>query len=257
MANVNVLMTVYNEETFLPYAIRSCLPHVKTLTIVEGAYRETIAVGAPPRSTDNTIKIAKSFLPHSSDPLQFQKVTLLHANEKSDLHQRNIGLEAIKKTDPNGWLLIIDGDEVYEPITFKMIEALTKKMDNCGARAAYFKSLTFVNDLNHYCEQEFPRLFKLTPECQFVNDNYMWWDDKTQWGLPTVIKAPNIRFFHYSFCKGSQRFALKKKWWETRFQQPFNYSWHFDETGNIADKGHQIMGFTGQHPPVMADHPLR
>ncbi len=247
-ANVNVLATVYNEEAFLDYSIRSYLPYVKSLTVVEGAYRESIAIGAPPRSTDRTQRIINSYSGH--------KVSSIEANEKSDAHQRNVGLRHILKTDPNGWLLIIDGDEVYDPITFRMIQALIGKMNNCGAKAAYFKSLTFVNDLNYYTEQEFPRLFKLSPDCTFVNDNYMRWGHDTNFGPPNVIRAPNIKFYHYSFCKGNERFALKKKWWETRFNQHFDYSWRLDEDGKISDRGHIIRPFLGRHPEVMKGHPL-
>jgi glycosyltransferase involved in cell wall biosynthesis len=250
-SKLHVLMTVYNEETFLKYAIQSCLPYVTSLTIVEGAYQETIEVGASARSTDRTLAIASQYA------CQSERVHLIKANEKSDPQQRNVGLKYIKHVyGTDDWLLIIDGDEIYEPITFKMIDILTKKMTLCRAKAAYFKSLTFVNDFQHYCEQEFPRLFKLTPDCQFINDNYMRWGNDASFTLPAVIKAPNIRFFHYSFCKGTERFELKKKWWETRFKQPFHYSWHLNREGQIVDPHHRILQYNGNHPPVMKGHPL-
>lgn len=254
--NVNVLMNVYNEAEFVSYALQACLPYVKSVTVVEGAYKEAIAVGASPRSTDGTVNIVKSFFLKSLFPSVKQKMYMLEANEKSDPHQRNVGLRHIQEMDPNGWLLIIDGDEVYEPFTFRMIEALTRKMNHAGAKAAYFKSLTFVNDFEHYCEQEFPRLFKLTPDCSFVNDNYVQWGNKMDWAPPTVIKAPNIHFHHYSFCKGKERFDLKKRWWETRFGRPFEYSWHLDENGDIVDNNHVIKPYRGKHPEIICQHPL-
>ena len=39
---LSVLMTVYNEKEFVEYAIRSCLPYVDHLVVVEGAYQEVI-----------------------------------------------------------------------------------------------------------------------------------------------------------------------------------------------------------------------
>lgn len=255
--NLHVLMCVYNESRFIEPAIRSCLPHVKTLTIIEGAYRESIAVGASARSNDGTIRIIDRFVGG--------KTKLVFANEKSDPQQRNIGLDLIKKEDPNGWLLIIDGDEVYEPVTFRMIQALANKMETHNQYASYFKSITFVNDLRHYCLQAFPRLFRITPKCRFINDNFMEWPDKNLgWTClangkafsPHIISTPNIEFFHYAFCKGNERFKLKKDWWQSRFATEFNYSWYIDDAGKIVDPDHQVYPYEGKHPPAMQKHPM-
>jgi glycosyltransferase involved in cell wall biosynthesis len=249
--NLHVLMTVYNEGEFINYAIRACLPFVKSLTIVEGAYRENIALGASPRSTDGTLQVIQKHLGG--------KVSVIYANEQSDPQQRNIGLDSIKKqASPSDYLLIVDGDEVYEPMTLKMVESLSKKMDRTLALGAYFKSMTFVNDFDHYCDQEFPRLFRISPECRFVNDNFMEWPDlNAQWLSPFIIKAPAISFFHYSFCKGAERFNEKKIWWENRFPgKKFHYSWYLDNNGSIADTQHTIKKFKGRHPTIMRSHRL-
>lgn len=239
--NVHVLMCVYNEAAFVDYAIRACVPHVKSITVVEGAYRETMLSGAPARSNDGTLEILRK---HVSS-----KLKIIHANERSDAHQRNVGLEHIKTLDPHGWMLIIDGDEVYEPFTFKLIGALCNKMEKSQRRCAIFKSLTFVNDFEHYCEQFFPRLFQVAPDASFVNDNHVAYG---QTSGPT-IQCPYIAFHHYSFCKGIQRFLTKKQWWETRFAQPFNYSWHVNDAGLICDPQHEIKQYTGRHPAILAD----
>ena len=250
-SKIHVLATVFNEGDFFAYSIRSYLPFVKSVTIVEGAYRESISVGASPRSTDATLDIMCSYRRDN------HKVKLIQANEISDAQQRNVGLEHIKKIASDGdWLLLVDGDEIYERNTFRMIEALIPKMDLNKSNVAYFKSLTFVNDLSHYCEQEFPRFFRITKDCHFVNDNFMAYGPELNWHPPTVIKCPIIRFFHYSFCKGKDRFELKKKWWETRFKQPFDYSWHIDGQGQITDSQHTIRTYIGKHPDVMKGHPL-
>lgn len=259
MSKLSVLMTVYNEAEFVEYAIRSCLPYVDHLVIVEGAYQETIALGASPRSTDGTLnKIQNVIAEYASkeDPTA-AKVRYIEANEKTDKDQRNVGLEIIKELNPEGWFMIIDGDEVYEPATFKMIQVAINNMEKTSKYAAYFKSFTFVNDMKHYAEQEFPRLFKITPGVKFTNDNFVAWEDKkVGWFTPYVIKIPYINYFHYSFCKGKERFEMKKKWWETRFGKPFDYGWKVNEQGKIEDPDHEIYEFTGQHPKVMESHPL-
>lgn len=243
-------MTVYNEAEFIDYAIQSCLSYVDHLVIVEGAYQETIAVGGTPRSHDGTYDLIEKY---RDNP----KVSIIYANAQSDKDQRNLGLEKIKELNPDGWFMIIDGDEVYEPSTFKMIQVAINNMEKTKKYAAYFKSFTFVNDLRHYTEQEFPRLFKITPGVKFTNDNFVAWEDQqVGWFTPYVIKIPYINYFHYSFCKGKDRFELKKKWWETRFGKPFDYGWKVNEQGKIEDPDHEIYEFTGQHPQVMKNHPL-
>jgi hypothetical protein len=242
-------MTVYNEAKFVEYAIRACLPYVDDLVIVEGAYVETVKLGASPRSTDGTLNVIHSFV---GDP----KVRIIEANELSDKDQRNRGLEIIKQINPDGWVLIVDGDEIYDPNTINMIKMTANNLEKQGRLAAYFKSLTFVNDFSHYTEQTFPRLFRITPECKFVNDNFMEWPDKgANWFGPFIVRLPYIKYFHYAFCKGD-RFELKKKWWETRFNKPFDYGWHRDESGKIVDSSHEVYEFSGKHPDIMKAHPM-
>lgn len=258
MSKLSVLMTVYNEASFIKHAIEACLPHVDLLVVVEGAYQETINLGKSARSTDGTLEILNQYeSPELPCGCPDGKVVVIQANEQTDKDQRNVGLQKIKEINPDGWCLIIDGDEVYEPESFKMIRVAIKNMEKTNKYAAYFKSLTFVNDAYHYTEQEFPRLFKLTPEAKFVNDNFMSWDDKQlTWRYPHVIKIPYIHYFHYSFCKGKERFELKKKWWETRFGQDFNYGWKIGDNGKITDNNHDIYEFTGKHPEIMKDHSM-
>jgi hypothetical protein len=270
-------MTVYNEAEFVEYAIRACLPYVDDLVIVEGAYQETIRCGAEPRSTDGTCYIAQKYLfpsgshmgeidpyrgdnPHEKEYWEMfeqsssSKVWYIEANEETDKDQRNVGLEKIKELNPDGWVLIIDGDEVYTKENFMMIRNIMKTMESQDKRGAYFKSLTFVNDFDHFTEQEFPRLFRVTPGCTFVNDNYMTWED-TGWHLGSVLKIPYLRYHHYAFVKGKERFELKKKWWETRFEEPFDYGWHVNEDGEIDDPNHKILPYGGKHPEILKDHP--
>lgn len=256
---LSTLMTVYNEIDFIEYAIKSCLPYVDHLVIVEGAYQETIACGAEPRSTDGTIEKIQSIMKErlNDEVKDWPKIHYIEANGKTDKDQRNVGLKKIKELNPNGWLHIQDGDEVYTKENFEMIRNIMRTMDLQDKRAAYFKSLTFVNDFQSYTEQEFPRLFKITEDCEFTNDNFMRWGD-VGWSLRHVIKMPYVRYHHFAFCKGKERFELKKKWWETRFpdEKNFDYGWHVDEEGKINDLDHPIRTYGGKLPEIMKDHPM-
>jgi len=252
---LSVLMTVYNESDFVDYAIRACQPYVDNLIIVEGAYQETIALGAEPRSTDGT-RLTLSKL-----SLDIRRDAIIEANEQTDKDQRNVGLEKIKELNPDGWLLIIDGDEVYTKENFEIIRNFMYLMDKQNKKAAYFKSLTFVNDAKTYCEQEFPRLFKISQNCSFFSDNYMTWEGKgDDWSLKNIIKLPYLRYHHYAFCKSKdkKRFQLKKDWWESRFpdERNFEYDWYVNEEGKIWSPNHKLLRYTGKHPEIMKDHPL-
>lgn len=245
---LSALMCVYNEAEYVDFAIRSCLDYIDDLIIVEGAYKETIALGKSPRSDDGTLDILSKYLTHP-------KVRFLQANEESDAQQRNVGLEEIKKVNKDGWLIIIDGDEVYDPSMFKIIRSQLNALDseNSTAYASYFSSITFVNDFWHYTNQEFPRLFKITEKCSFYNDNYMAWPDiGKQVGY---TKIPFIKYYHYAFAKSLERFATKKKWWETRFKdKKFDYGWHANKDGVLEDPSHRVFEFTGKHPKIMEEH---
>lgn len=254
---LSVLMTVFREVDFVDYAIRSCLPYVDDLVIVEGSYQQNRRLGLPARSDDGTIEIIEKY---RNDP----KVHIIYANEESDFQQRNKGLEIIKKINPNGWFEIIDGDEIIEPNTFTKIKQFCINADKEGVlRAVYFQSITFVNDLKHYTIQEFPRLFKITSECEFFNDNYLrwtpvdFWDFKFYWDSRYVIKRKDIKYFHYSFVKGLKKFQEKRNWWMSRgLGKDFDYGWKIDENGKITDKNHQIYLYSGKHPDIMKSHPL-
>ena len=244
-------MTVYNEADFIEYAIRSCLPYVDHLVIVEGAYKQVIALGKPERSSDGTLEIIEKY---RNNP----NVHIIFANEKTDKDQRNVGLQKIKELNPDGWMLVVDGDEIYDPSTFSMIKSCANTMEKNNKYAVYFKSLTFVNNANFYCEQEFPRLFRITPGAEFCNDNFLEWSDKNlKWGYPHVVKIPYIRYYHFSFCKGSEKFLEKRNWWMNRgLGKDFDYGWKLDENGQITDDNHNIYEHTGKFPAVMKDHPL-
>jgi glycosyltransferase involved in cell wall biosynthesis len=241
-------MTVYNEADFVDYAIRSCLPYVDDLVIVEGAYLENIKLGKSPRSTDGTLEIIEKYRNN-------EKVHIIYANEKSDPQQRNIGLDKAKELGSD-WILIIDGDEVYTPQTLTLIRHLINKYDKENIRAAYFQSMTFVNNPDSYTLQEFPRLFKATPDATFVNDNFINWGT-LGWSTPHVIKNLNVKYHHYSFLKGVKKLEDKRNWWMNRgLGKEFDYGWHIDENGKIYDANHKIYKFTGTHPKIMVNHPM-
>ena len=104
---LSCLMTVYNEESFIEYAIESCLPYVDHLVVVEGAYQETIKLGATPHSTDNTDEIIKKIYKINGETKTLQQVI----NDK-DLCRCSTGMDMDAKgvyvSDEKGSVLAFD-----------------------------------------------------------------------------------------------------------------------------------------------------
>ncbi|MDO8659567.1 MAG: hypothetical protein Q7K54_03105 [Candidatus Parcubacteria bacterium] len=254
---LSVLMTVYNEADFIEYAIEGCIPYVDHLVIVEGAYKEKIRLGCSPRSTDGTVeKITKCLCTKGTDTSDW--IEYINANEESDRDQRNVGWRKIKELNPDGFLLIIDGDEVYQKQTFDLIYSTMNMMRKSQKKFAYFNSLTFVNDFNHYTNQYFPRLFDLQNSVGFFNDNHMQWSDKVyDHSILYGQGSSPIKYHHYSFVKGAEKFNQKRNWWMSRgLGKGFDYGWKVDENGQITDKNHRIFLYTGKHPSIMNSHPM-
>lgn len=258
MSRLSVLMTVFNEADFIDFAIRGCLPYVDDLVIVEGSYVETQKLNQPARSNDGTVDIIEKY---KEDP----KVHIIYANEYTDKDQRNVGLQKIKELNPDGYLCIIDGDEIYEPNTFSLIKKYAiPSLEKNNKKVRYFASRTFINDFYHFCWQQFPRLFKIEKDCKFVNDNQMWYNQSEQNTI--LIDRPiddpssdKIKYFHYSFLKGYERFKTKRDWWMNRgLGKDFDYGWKINDKGLIVDetnKNHKPLIYTGKQPEIMKVHP--
>ena len=252
-------MTVFCEAEFVDYAIRACLPYVDDLVIVEGSYKESQKLGASVRSNDGTIEIIEKYRNNS-------KVHIIYANEESDRDQRNVGWKKIKEINPDGFMMICDGDEVYQKQTFDLIYSTMNMMRRTNKKMAYFNSLTFINDFSHYTNQFFPRLFDLKNSVGFVNDNQMQWHDKIyDHSILYSQKSSLIKYHHYSFCKSKRlnRTKLKKDWWESRFGdnymntgKKFEYDWYEDSDGNWSSPNHKIFLYKGKHPKIMEKYPL-
>jgi len=241
---LSVICTFYNEAKFLECALDSIVEFVDDIILIEGAYQEVIKLGRSPRSTDGSVEIAKKFMHDHPE----RNIIYKEENRQSDPQQRNAALEIAKDLGAQ-WVLIVDGDEVYLPEHLAVIRMFTAKetkrpmVDN-----GYCMSMTFINDFYTYTMQHFPRLFRACIDSTFTNDNFMCssgipWKDQKHFMLP-------IKYFHYAFCKGRERFEDKKKWWESRFtNQEFHYDWQFDnKTQKIMPDNHAIYKFTGKHP---------
>lgn len=247
---LSAMITTFQDVEFIDASIKSIKDNVDQLVITEGSYSERHKMGIPARSTDGTIDICRQ---HADG----KKVLFFQANEQSDPQQRNFCLEKIKQFNKDGWFLIVDSDEVWDPNMLLKVKSLCKAAEKENIiHAAYFTSMTFINDAKHFTFQHFPRLFRITPECRFVNDNFLSWDG-IPWSAPYVIRREDIKYFHYSFCKGTDKLNQKRDWWMSRgLGKDWDYGWKVDENGKITDDNHTIFLYEGKHLSIMNNHPL-
>lgn len=231
------LMTVYNEAEYVDYAIRAALECVDYLSIVEGAYIETLKTnpGKGPRSNDGTLDIIEKYKNHP-------KVNIIYANEKSDPQQRSCGLTFLKEKKCD-WMIIIDGDEVWEEESF---DILRNKLEVISPEVETIKLdiLVFVNNFLTYTKQTMPRIFRIHDDLTFISDNDTQYYQKfINWNDPT--------FFHYAYVKNIDRFITKVNWANFRGRS----DWFINEKGEYYSPNHQLFYFYGDHPNVMKKHP--
>jgi glycosyltransferase involved in cell wall biosynthesis len=242
---LGAICTAYNEVKFIECSLLSIIDHVDCISLVEGSYKERIALGQSPRSTDGTLEVISNFI--SNQDIN-KKIVYKQANEESDAHQRNVSLDVLKQKNCD-WVIIVDMDEVYTPQIFKLIHKVidtNKKQD-----VFYHTCKTFVNDFDKYVKQQFPRLFRLYEDTEFVNDNFVNCNGK-EW--PELSKTIiDTQYFHYGFMKGEECFRAKKQWWENRFgDREFHYDWHIGDNGKITPEGHKVYKFdSSKHPEVI------
>lgn len=231
-------MTVYNEAEYVEYAIRSALEKVDYLSIVEGAYQETLKTNPnkTPRSNDGTLDIINKYKDHP-------KVNIIYANELSDPQQRNRGLQFLKNKKCD-WMLIIDADEIWDDDNY---EILQHKLTNINSEVETIKLdiLVFVNDFYNYTIQTMSRLFKIHDDLMFVSDN------ETQYYNKYIHWRDNPTFFHYAYVKNKDRFQTKINWWSCRGGS----DWFINGQGKYYSPNHKIYEWNDDHPTIMKSHP--
>jgi len=231
---IGSIITTFNDIEYIRLSLRSVYPFVDYLSICEGSYLENQrANDVPPRSDDGTIDIIKEGIKKDKE----KKIIFQQYNGESDREHRNKSLEALLEKGVD-FVIINDTDELIPPNLWDLIyHYITLPGKDCY----YFKSQTFVNSPFEYCWQSFPRLFRVKPGMQFVGDNYISYTSES-WNEIRKGKIDLIPYYHFAFCKGSERFTQKKLWWESRFgkEANFHYDWNL-EGDNIIPENHKIF----------------
>jgi hypothetical protein len=248
-------MNAYNEVQWIDLAISSVVDEFDEIVIVEGAYQTTIKSGGSPRSNDGTLEVLDQYK-------QRENVTVIHENEADHCYQNNKALEILKEKKVD-WILIVDGDEVWEKNSLKIIKNYMAIGEKRKIYQYWVHFYNFVNRFDQYINSRMRRVYKLTPGCEFLlgNENMHWPDH----GLPVdterpvsyVSEIPNmIRGFHYTEIKPAKRWLLKLKYLKMRDNNSMFDSWYATEKGVVHDGMHKIKKFTKPHPENVRNHYL-
>jgi len=235
-------MVVFNEASFIEASIRSALPYLDQLIVIEGAWGTAVkSNGGISRSNDGTLEILQKLVLEYGE----EKLRIVCANESVQLIQRSLHFQLFPKAH---WLFILDGDEIYEPSEMKKVVEATKRTD-----ADYFctTSLTFVNDAFHYCPIDWPRLFRIDgPGYKFRSPNHLL---NAQEQELRYCDKPIAKFHHYSYVHPSDRMLQKIR---DRIETHSEFKWELH--GNwIKRKGTSAKLLEYNHvPEILKDHPL-
>ena len=233
---------VYNEADFLEYSIRSVIPHVDHVIVIEGAWKETYEVNGHQRSKDGTCEILRKLQKEFGSKLQVE-----YRNMDSQLEQRTEVFNLLPR-DKTFQLLLVDGDEVW---TADQIQKLRQEDKSWETGVVHVKSLIFINDFEHVSEVVYPRMWVIRPDykdLKFVEPNRISVDG----GDFLSIDRPDIHFFHYSYCHSPERFQEKKR---ERTRLHGNFAWELRD-GLVQRDDANIQIFEGEHPEIMKTHPL-
>lgn len=273
-------MCVFNEAEYITYSISSIYDYVDEIIIFEGSWGECLTTSGNARSTDGTIKLLQNF------PDPENKIKLHFLNERTQLEQRSKVFEMLPREQC--WMLLIDGDEVYPEKSIRWVRDFVDcKLDGdnllvsaISADVIRLRSLVFVNDFQHVCHVDYPRLFKVRggkneefdrPYYTFLEPNTLGVltnggtyrkiknDELRDDGIKSVWDFPEVEFFHYSYVHAQDRFSQKKRE-RTKVHGEFRWELRWDpETSQwlVQRDDADVREFAGEHPEVMKDHPRR
>jgi glycosyltransferase involved in cell wall biosynthesis len=249
-----VLMTVYNEATWLETAINGVKDSFDEIVIVEGAYQDTIKTGRPPRSDDGTLDILDKYTGNSN-------VTIVHKNEEWSRDQVNAGVNILKDLDVS-WMLLVDGDEIWTKNNLNIIKKYMKMGEAQGIYQYRVYLYNFVNFFDNYYDAVMKRVFKITPEATVVDANGLAWPDHGKGpdvGTPQShlsVIPPICRCFHYTDIRPASRWTTRKKYLEFRSDNPMFQNWKVTPEGYVGGTKEKFKKFTKKHPPEVQEHYL-
>ena len=241
------LLTTYEDADWLPNTLRS-LEQLDGGVIIEGAYQETIKLGKSPRSQDGTNELCRQFvLGHTNSPLY----VFSEKNEESDVQQRNAGLQLIKEYYPGNdtVMMIIDGDEEYAP---EQIQGIRRWADWLSSNSNYLAGIIWsqvYTSTGEYVLHAFPRLFRITPGCKFINDNYLCWPEYNYEMIFSDREQERVKVLPYPLATTHHSYQISKvKFdWKSagRVARWGAFPWYWDQKKDCVTRDSDIIFWKG------------
>ncbi|WP_135548948.1 glycosyltransferase family 2 protein [Paenibacillus cymbidii] len=220
--SVTAMYIVKNEETFLPYSIRSIYDAVDEIIVVDNG------------STDHTAEIARSF----------RKAKVIPCDAYGDFAMlRNVALDHAQ----GEWVMKLDADEVFYPDLASRMEVLTQA-PGVDAYTCWFYHLIpdywhMQNTSDH--DALYHRVFLIRKH------NGLRWKNPVHESLEGIggsIHDSGLHYVHYGYTKGVHQVAEKFSFYARLEGIP-------DPMEHISPEdifnGRIIHPFRKPHPPVI------
>lgn len=243
----------FQDPEYLDAAIESFKWLPEKLYIIEGAWQSALSYGEPKnlRSGNDVYNIIDKHVDN-------KKVFLIQANEATEVHQRNIGMEKAKEDDAD-WLWMLDSDEIY---TRSVMTGIHKIMQNTHASVGTLRlrSYNFINSFKRWFDGDYARIFRVKnyPGARFTHNNHVLhgntYKDHMVRNVPEVF-----RFHHYNYVKRDPGHMWRKirahESDDAKFKEEGTP--HYQHDGKVYQIPNNIplYRFTGKHPAIMKSHP--
>lgn len=262
-----------NEEKLIEPCMLQLYDKVDRIIVIEGAVKSKVEAGQATEdghSLDRTVEIIKD-VKENKDP--DNKIIFVQLDRPwNDLEElKNSFFQYMQDGD---WMLITDADEFIMPeVVDKLREAISLEPWATEFVPAGFYH--FWRDAHHIRRpsgdwgQQHQRFIKFRPGLNYVNHPVArdaegvctYFDPRY---LQRRFVLPEFVVYHYSYCKDDEDDVAKKK---AFYAQELGQEKHgdvgayarggqTDEYLNQAEDLNTVLFFDGEHPPVMANHPM-
>ncbi|MHA2366123.1 MAG: glycosyltransferase family A protein [Candidatus Hodarchaeales archaeon] len=265
---LTVLLPAYNEAIFFEYTLKSLLPFVDEVIIVDVGMQAAVDAGYGKRSTDGTTDLIEKYLDD-------KKIFLAPIPTETPKTHRELMIPAfaMAKERNADWIFHVCADEIWPVNTLKPMKTILKNFEKNGILALNVWMYLFSPDFWHIQDFRNPRLAKVTDDVELISGDAVYYKNSGLYqyagntiefhppGTPEAVKKINgdypkvLKAFHYS-CVGKERVEFKAK-----FFQKFNNTYGDEYNEAFLKKDWDFFKknfkeFTGKHPEIMMDHPL-
>jgi hypothetical protein len=261
-------VAAYGDTIFLDQVIGSLVPFVDEVILSDTAFKATIDMGLPAKSTGESRIIIDKWAGH-------EKVFMAPDPPKPPVGME-LSIPAFNLAKERGadWYFTVGSDEIWPPESLKFLKEYLKICDKRGILGVNVWMYMFAPDLFHFKDFRNPRVGRVTPDSVLSSGDALAWPQRGVYqyagdcerfapaGTPKKVLDVNIDFprnfkvFHYS-CVGKSRVESKVNYYKKlngtscdRYCENYmKQNWKaFPEMG--------FKEFHGKHPDIMLTHPL-